>query len=356
MHVQGSIMGLYAILVVAFGCMLPFYFSGIAITAVLTKYRMPIGKLYGADLAGASLGCLFVLGALEILDAPGVVLVGGSIGVLAALGFGWKGSPRRTRSLYACILVVLVFLIVLGAVTPYGIRPAVVKGRVQDFREILLEEWNTFSRVIVRKPTEGQPRILGASPTAPRGLQLPMYKMSMDGAAATTLRRFASLEDIDHLRYDIANVAYHLRPGGSAYIIGVGAGKDIQSAILFGHERIVGVEINPIFIGLLKGRFREFAGIADRDEIDLVVDEARSHLSRSQDKYSIIQMSMTDTWAATGAGAFSLSENALYTTEAWKICLDHLTNDGIFTVSRWYTPSVHFSNLASPTRRIISPW
>ena len=63
-------MGLYSIVVLAFVCMLPFYLSGIAITAVLTRYRLPIGKLYGADLAGASLGCLFVLGALEILDAP----------------------------------------------------------------------------------------------------------------------------------------------------------------------------------------------------------------------------------------------------------------------------------------------
>ncbi|MFH1312229.1 MAG: hypothetical protein ABIJ00_03300 [Candidatus Eisenbacteria bacterium] len=338
MHIEGSIMGLYAILLVAFVCMLPFYFSGIAITAVLTRYRLPIGKLYAADLAGASLGCLFVLGALGILDAPGVVIAGGLIGVLAALGFGWMGSSRRTRGLSVCILTVLTFLVVLGAVTPYGMRLAVVKGRVQDFNNILIEEWNSFSRVVVRARSEGRPRILGGSPSAPEDLKLPMYRMSMDGAAGTILGRFASLEDIDYLRYDIANVAYHLRPGGSAYIIGVGAGKDIQSAILFGQERIVGVEINPIFIGLLKGRFREFAGIADRNEVDLVVDEARSHLSRSEDSYSVIQMSMTDTWAATGAGAFSLSENALYTVEAWKICVDHLTDDGIFTVARWYNP------------------
>ena len=49
-------------------------------------------------------------------------------------------------------------------------------------------------------------------------------------------------------------------------------------------------------------------------------------------------MSLIDTWAATGAGAFSLSENALYTLEAWKICFDRLSDDGLFTVSRWYNP------------------
>lgn len=36
-------------------CSLPFYFSGIVISAVLTKYDLPIGKLYASDLLGASL-------------------------------------------------------------------------------------------------------------------------------------------------------------------------------------------------------------------------------------------------------------------------------------------------------------
>src|SRR5262249_17473659 len=51
------------------------------------------------------------------------------------------------------------------------------------------------------------------------------------------------------------------------------------------------------------------------------------------------QMSMATTWAATGAGAFSLSENNLYTVEAWRLFFRHLTPTGLFTVSRWYSPS-----------------
>jgi hypothetical protein len=101
---------------------------------------------------------------------------------------------------------------------------------------------------------------------------------------------------------------------------------------------VTGVEINPIFIDLLENRFRQFAGIADWDGVTLVADEARSFLSRSRERYSVIQMSLTDTWAATGAGAFSLSENALYTLDAWEIFLNRLSSNGIFTVSRWYGP------------------
>jgi hypothetical protein len=67
-------------------------------------------------------------------------------------------------------------------------------------------------------------------------------------------------------------------------------------------------------------------------------DEARSWFARTEQKFDLVQMSLIDTWAATGAGAFALSENGLYTVEAWRIFLDHLTPRGVFTVSRWYAP------------------
>jgi hypothetical protein len=73
--------------------------------------------------------------------------------------------------------------------------------------------------------------------------------------------------------------------------------------------------------------------------VRLFVDEARSWFSRSSERFDLIEMSLIDTWAATGAGAFSLSENGLYTIEGWRTFFDHLTPTGIFTVSRWYAPS-----------------
>jgi hypothetical protein len=99
---------------------------------------------------------------------------------------------------------------------------------------------------------------------------------------------------------------------------------------------VIGIDVNPVFVKLLTTTFRDFAGLAGRPGVTLIVDEARSYLSRVPDQYSVLQMSLVDTWAATGAGAFSLSENALYTKEAWGIFLDRLKPDGVFTVSRWY--------------------
>ena len=42
-----------------------------------------------------------------------------------------------------------------------------------------------------------------------------------------------------------------------------------------------------------------------------------------------------DTWASTAAGAFALSENNLYTTDAFRDYLNHLTDDGLMVFTRW---------------------
>src|SRR4029450_11433920 len=123
-----------------------------------------------------------------------------------------------------------------------------------------------------------------------------------------------------------------------AGIIGVGGGRDVLSARVFGVADIVGVEINPVLVRLLAKPpgFGDYTGLRRLGGVSLYVDEARSWFVRSRDRFDVIQMSLVDTWAATGAGAFTLTENGLYTREAWRIFLDRLAERGVFTVSRWY--------------------
>ena len=55
----------------------------------------------------------------------------------------------------------------------------------------------------------------------------------------------------------------------------------------------------------------------------------------SQDKYDVVQMTLVDTWASTAAGAFALSENNLYTVEAFREYFEHLKPDGMIAITRW---------------------
>ncbi|MFH1367788.1 MAG: hypothetical protein ABII64_01550 [Elusimicrobiota bacterium] len=348
LNVEKTIMSFFALLVDTFACMLPFYFSGIALSAILTKYKLPIGKLYASDLAGASLGCLFVLWGLDIFDAPSLIILCGAIAILAALSFIWNRVGVKKLH-YVILSISFVAISIINSSTYYAIRPFFVKEKTEKVDQFYLEKWNSFSRVVVYKRANESPQYWGPSSKAPKNILIPQHRMNIDGEAGTVLRRFSSMSDIEHLRYDIPNVVYFLRPPGKVCVIGAGGGRDIQSALLFKNIDVTGVDINPIFINLLKGSLGEFAGIAKNKSVSLITDEARSYLSRTKEKYSIIQMSLIDTWAATGAGAFSLSENSLYTVEAWKIFTARLSDDGIFTVSRWHNPE----NLGE-TGRVVS--
>lgn len=131
-------------------------------------------------------------------------------------------------------------------------------------------------------------------------------------------------------------------------IIGVGGGRDVLTSIVFGQRPIVGVEINHDILNLLNFRYADYSGnLGQQPGVTLVHDEARSYVARSKEKFDIIQASLIDTWAATAAGDYTLSENGLYTKEAWTTFLDRLKPDGILTMSRW--ESLRMASLATTT-------
>lgn len=344
-----SVLSVLALFITTAACALPYYFAGTIISAVLTKYDRPMGRLYASDLLGASLGCLFVLAGLEIIDTPSLILLCSATSAFGGICFSWNKSLIRYRRICISLMVIFAAAGISNSLSTAGIRPLIVKGwRFELAMNYLMDRWNSFSRVAVYHMKYEAPQYWGPSPLAPDN-PVSQYGMNIDGAAGTFMNKFESKADIEHLRYDITNIGYHLDRKGSACIIGVGGGRDIQSALLFGHQHVTGVEINPIFIDLLQDEFKDFAGIAGRPDVTLVKAEARSYLTRTERQYNVIQMSLIDTWAATGAGAFSLTENSLYTVEAWEIFLSKLKDDGIFTVSRWYSKE-HFGE----TGRVIS--
>ena len=163
--------------------------------------------------------------------------------------------------------------------------------------------------------------------------------LTIDGSAGTSIYRFdGNLASLGFLRYDVSNLAYAIPNLKTGAVIGVGGGRDVLSQRLFGVSDVTGIEINPIIIDVLTRRFSDYTAIATLDGVKFEVDEARSWFARTPRFFDVIQMSLIDTWAATGAGAFTLTENGLYTVEAWQRFLGRLNPGGLFTVSRWYAP------------------
>src|SRR5207247_2017797 len=118
--------------------------------------------------------------------------------------------------------------------------------------------------------------------------------------------------------------------------------------LVFGASNVDGVEINPIIAAdVMRNRFRDFSGgIYTNPRVRIVVDDGRSFVRRTPDRYDVIQASLVDTWAATAAGAYTLTENTLYTVEAFNDYLDHLTDDGVLTITRWVFDGLRLVSLA----------
>ena len=331
----------------------PYFFAGMAISLALTRSPWPVPLVYGVDLIGAATGCLVVLAALTLMDAVSALFLVGAFGTLAAVFFsvarhaaGQSGTPllgvARLRIFARPATLTAAFvLLALGnaAIQPYGLKLSLVKKMIETTTTDSFIWWNSFSRIKVDQSMSGSPHMWGASAAMPATVIDARY-MTIDGSAASSMYRFdGDMSKLAFLRYDITNLAYSIRHEGSAAVIGVGGGRDLLSAQLFGFRDVTGIELNPIFIDTLNRVLANYNRLATLSGVRLFVDEARSWFSRSAERFDLIQMSMIDTWAATGAGAFSLSENSLYTVEGFRTFFDHLTPTGVFTVSRWYAPS-----------------
>lgn len=337
-----SIMGLYPLVLTYVVISIPFVFSGICVCLALTKFPRQVSKLYAADLAGAAVGCILLVYTLKITDGPTAVIVVALLASLAAALFavGW-GHNRFLRTALVFTLL-LAFLAVLNTVLMVKQRPLLrlkwVKGEL-ELRPVY-EKWNSFSRLTVLGDPDRpeNPFGWGISPIYPAGQKVRQLHMMIDASAYTPLTAFdGDLDDLGYLKWDITNLAHHLRPASKVLVIGSGGGRDVLSALAFGQESVTAVEINEDIIDAVNHRFGDFTGHLDRNpKVSFINDEARTYVARHEDRFDIIQVSLIDTWAATASGAFVLTENSLYTVEAWKIFLEHLAPGGILTFTRWY--------------------
>ena len=317
----------------------PFFFAGIVVCLSLTKASAPIGRVYFADLMGAAAGCFGSVILLNLVDAPSAVMVISALVFLSASAYAeFADQPRLQRRCYIWAGV-LVVLAALNASTIHGIQPIWSKGKLDPRTDILYETWNPISRVRVVAP-KMEPRFVG--PQTPLISSEVVY-IDIDNDAATGIYRFqGDLKDVDFLRYEVNSMGARLRAGGSAAVIGVGGGRDVMSCALFGFHRIVGIEINSSIVDVTSRRLGWYSGFDKIPNFELHNDEGRSYLTRSHEKFDMIQATVVDTWAATAAGAMALTENSLYSLDGWRIFYDHLKPGGIIAFSRWnHKPDFH---------------
>ncbi|HVF88470.1 MAG TPA: hypothetical protein VNH22_00295 [Blastocatellia bacterium] len=318
---------------------LPFFFSGCAITLAITRLAKEISRLYLFDLAGAAVGCLLLIPVLNMVGAINTLLLVSAIASAGAALFAT--ATAGGRSWLAASLVLTAGLGGLVAYNSATRRIDVRQSKGMEETRVLFSKWNSFSRITVEGDLDEQ------------------VEIKIDADAATGITKDASDTSLHQKeRNRIAALAYHLKTAPSVLIVGPGGGNDVMAARVLGAKSITAVEINPIIaLDVMSSEpFKSYSGsIYQQPEVRLVVDEGRSFIRSSKDRYDVLQATMVDTWAATAAGAFALTENNLYTVEAFKDYANHLSDDGVFTMTRWYfEPPDQLLRLISLTRVMMS--
>ena len=298
---------------------IPFFLTGLLFAVVFARESARVTRLYGADLCGGALACLATVPLLNWLGGPNTILVAGIALAIAAVV--WTES-RLTRW-RACGLAL--FLVALIGFNHSGrlIDVVYAKGMFRDPAWVEFARWNALSRVEVDRQGQAKAIVIDADAST--------YIMNAE------IARWHETDWERALMSAPPALANVLRPHGEYAIIGPGGGVDVLRAVANGSASVTGIEINPIIATtIMRGRYADYSQhLYERPDVHIQVTDGRSFIRSTQQHFDVVQMTLVDTWASTAAGAFALSENNLYTVEAFREYFEHLKPDGMIAITRW---------------------
>ncbi|MDQ5851563.1 MAG: hypothetical protein M3380_05710, partial [Chloroflexota bacterium] len=328
----------------------PFLFSGLLVGGELMAAGRASGggshRVYGANLIGSAVGCVASLPALEAFGGEGTLvlatIVGAGAGLLFVKASQVAGGPRGVAGVAMLAALVLAGLLILFhppaflslRLSPYKTLP--VLAQALDAKHTRTD-WDATARVDVIESNSihvmpGLSLVSPAGPPPQMGLTLdgdnlmPITGLPPDSQQAALLA--------DHMPNGLA---YRLRPGGRTLVIEAGTGMDVLFALASGAEQVTAVEEQALVITTVRDAYREFTGGLYTDPRVSVVNQSGRVFARglAPGSFDVVTVALTDPHRPVTSGAYSLTENYVYTVEAFGDYLRALDDDGLLVVTRW---------------------
>ncbi|HZA48662.1 MAG TPA: hypothetical protein VE521_07045 [Nitrososphaera sp.] len=315
----------------------PFFLVGIIISAAFNAFASVAGRLYAADLIGASVGALLVVLFLVLTGGEGATLIVGLISAMGGTIFSRIAkNPKKTvmSLMFIAFAISLIFLNHVTQIFAIPTDPTAQKDlpiylRDHPGSKIVKTEWNSFSRIdVVEGGTGGE------------GL---VAKVFIDGGAGTNIISWdGNTESRQELSTWMQYLPFKMMQDPKVLVIGSGGGRDVVASLVSGSKDITSVEINPIIYETVKSYGDRAGNVYSHEYVRSYVDEGRSFITRSSEKYDIIYVPFVDTWASVSSGGLSVSENFLYTLEGFQQYYDHLAERGKIVTVRWLIDAPRF--------------
>ena len=275
---RGADVGTVELGVIYFASALPFLGSGIIVSLVISETIERMDRIYFFDLLGAAGGCLVLVLLLNTFGGPNTVI---AVSVLfAAAAAIWFSLAGLRLGRIVSVFVGLAFTMLIIANTKFHfVEVRYAKG--QKLHDEQLTKWNSISRIgmAIDKDSGGEMIII-------------------DADASTAIANFdfnrLSPKDLENLLHQGPALPYNLRPGAKTLVIGPGGGWDIARALASGSHDVTGVEINPIIANtIMRERFPRLSrNLYLRPDVHIFVEDGRSFVRRSPEKYQVIQATL----------------------------------------------------------------
>jgi hypothetical protein len=306
---------------VLLGLALPFVGFALALSALLDRFPKAPFRVYAADLLGGGIGAFASVLLLDQLGTAGAGVLAASLAAGAALLL----APSRATGAGAVVVAVaaLAALPMARGLLPV---PTVDKRVGKMPAAAVLEKLADADRLVSFDRSDGRVDVIPAQPA-------PAILMDLGAAVARSPRP----GDVENAPRDAASAAFLARPaaGGAVLVVGSAVGFEVARALAHGAARVDGVEVSSGVVAAARHEALPAARAVFADErVTLHLDEARSFLERSQEKWRHIVAVHTISNAAVAASALRLAEDFVLTRESLRAFLSHLDDDGVLYMTR----------------------
>jgi len=322
---------------------IPFFFSGLIISVLLSLFKEQISKLYFFDLIGAGVACFAFAFLIPAFGGNGTIVIVSAMGFLIAVVFSFK--EYKTLSMISFILMALslTFLFGVDSRLPINASPNKIYGNYIKERPDLnvFSGWNIFSKIDVMKEED----------PSEDGYDI-MLAIIDEGNATTNIPNVKKFP-LETKPADASNMAFVAKDTiDNVFIIGSAGGGEILAGLYNNAKKIKAVEINGILNDLISQKLSYWTGplVRGNPKVELITDDARNVITNSPEKFDVIISAHTISASAVSSGAMSMVENYVLTQEAMDEYVNHLSESGVIYISR---PETQLPKLITTLKKSI---
>jgi len=306
-----------------------FVAAGVILSAVFQKFPTRSSILYGVDLIGAALGVGGAILLLNNFDAITAVFMIAGFSLLSAIFLFL--FDRRFSAFNIIATVAVLLLIVTGFLSnslkevPIALDPDKDMYRMLNHplekAKIIESRWNAFGRTdLVKSEQEKDQMVLFVDGAAGS----PMYNLDYLLEKKERTSKF-----LHHIGESFPFLFLTEDQKDSALVIGPGGGRDVVIALLGGVKSITAVEVNPAMVEIVR-KYEDYNGgiYTKIPNVKVIIQEGRNYLRNVDEKYDLIMLALPIIKSSRSIEGFALTENYLFTVEAFEDYMDHLTPEG----------------------------